>query len=111
MGKDGIPQIIKANELDDFSDDIWTVLKFQNGGMFWTNNAFLSRLTTPSGKLTVHRRPSRLKVGSNFLESDPLKHKWVYRKLQRYTITVYEHELKKAACKCRFFQSGIAGVG
>ncbi len=41
------------------------------------------------------------------LENDPLKHKWVYRELQRYTITVYEHELKKLPAKAVFEWAGL----
>lgn len=43
----------------------------------------------------------------NYLESDPFKHKWVYRKLQRYTITVYEHELKKLPSNAVFSRAGL----
>ncbi len=42
-----------------------------------------------------------------YLQSDPLKHKWVYRKLQRYTITVYEHELAKLPKGAVFERAGL----
>ncbi|MGN6956041.1 hypothetical protein ACTHT3_19825, partial [Neisseria sp. P0015.S004] len=41
------------------------------------------------------------------LESDPLKDKRVYRKLQRYTITVYEHEQKKLPAHAVFSRAGL----
>lgn len=42
-----------------------------------------------------------------YLQSDPLKHKWVYRKLQRYTITVSKHELKKLSKGAIFERAGL----
>ena len=51
--------------------------------------------------------PEPFETWLSCLESDPLKHKWVYRELQRYTITVYEHELKKLPEKAVFQRADL----
>ncbi|HBO37473.1 MAG TPA: CRISPR-associated protein Cas3 [Pasteurellaceae bacterium] len=43
----------------------------------------------------------------SYLEADSLKHKWVYRELQRYTITISEAELKKLPKGAVFERAGL----
>ena len=51
--------------------------------------------------------PEPLESWFRYLESDPLRYKWGYRKLQRYTITVYEHELEKLPARAVFERAGL----
>lgn len=51
--------------------------------------------------------PEQLEMWLTCLENDPLKNKWAYKKLQRYTITVYEHELKKFPPNAIFQRAGL----
>ena len=57
--------------------------------------------------MCIRDRPEPFESWFKFLENDPLKHKCVYRKLQRYTITVYEHELKKLPEHAVFSRAGL----
>ena len=105
--KDGSPQIVKANELDDFFrqqlDDV--------GVSEWQDVLDKQRFPQPVdnsfGQTDSPPLPEPFESWFKFLESDPLKHKWVYRKLQRYTITVYEHELKKLPEHAVFSRAGL----
>lgn len=105
--KDGSPQIIKANELDDF-------FRRHLGGVEvseWQDVLDKQRFPQPTdnsfGQTDSPPLPEPFESWFKFLESDPLKHKWVYRKLQRYTITVYEHELKKLPAHAVFSRAGL----
>lgn len=51
--------------------------------------------------------PEPFEAWFTLLESDPLKYKWVYRQLQRYTINVYEHELAKLPKGAVFERAGL----
>lgn len=51
--------------------------------------------------------PEKLEMWLSCLENDPLKNKWVYKKLQRYTITIYENELKKLPPNVVFQRAGL----
>lgn len=51
--------------------------------------------------------PEPFETWFSYLQSDPLKHKWVYRQLQRYTITVHEHELAKLPKGAVFERAGL----
>lgn len=105
--KDGSPQIVKANELDDFFrrhlDDVevseWQDVLDKQRFPQPTDNSF--------GQTDQPPLPEPFESWFRFLESDPLKHKWVYRKLQRYTITVYEQELKKLSVNAVFPRAGL----
>lgn len=105
--KDGSPQIVKANELDDFFrqqlDDVgvseWQDVLDKQRFPQPVDNSFEQTDSPPL--------PEPFESWFKFLESDPLKHKWVYRKLQRYTITVYEHELKKLSANAVFSRAGL----
>lgn len=105
--KDGSPQIVKANELDDFFrrhlDDV-EVSKWQD---ILDKQRFLQPADNSFGQTDQPPLPEPFECWFNLLESDPLKHKWVYRKLQRYTITVYEHELKKLPEHAVFSRAGL----
>ena len=105
--KDGSPQIVKANELDDFFrrhlDDVevseWQDVLDKQRFPQPTDNSF--------GQTDQPPLPEPFESWFRFLESDPLKHKWVYRKLQRYTITVYEQELNKLSVNAVFSRAGL----
>lgn len=105
--KDGSPQIVKANELDDFFrrhlDDV-EVSKWQD---ILDKQRFLQPADNSFGQTDQPPLPEPFECWFNLLESDPLKHKWVYRKLQLYTITVYEHELKKLPEHAVFSRAGL----
>ena len=105
--KDGSPQVVKANELDDFFrrhlDDV-EVSKWQD---ILDEQRFLQPADNSFGQTDQPPLPEPFESWFNLLESDPLKHKWVYRKLQRYTITVYEHELKKLPEHAVFSRAGL----
>ena len=104
---DGRPQIVKANELDDFFrrhlDDVevseWQDVLDKQRFSQPTDNSF--------GQTDSPPLPEPFESWFKFLENDPLKHKWVYRKLQRYTITVYEHELNKLSANAVFSRAGL----
>lgn len=100
--KDGSPQVVKANELDDFFRrhlDNVEVSKWQD---ILDEQRFLQPADNSFGQTDQPPLPEPFESWFNLLESDPLKHKCVYRKLQRYTITVYEHELKKLSANAVF---------
>lgn len=107
LEKDGSPQIVKANELDDFFrrhlDDVevseWQDILDKQRFPQPTDNSF--------GQTDQPPLPEPFESWFGLLESDPLKHKWVYRKLQRYTITVYEHELKKLPAHAVSSRAGL----
>ena len=105
--KDGSPQVVKANELDDFFrrhlDDV-EVSKWQD---ILDEQRFLQPADNSFGQTDQPPLPEPFESWFNLLESDPLKHKCVYRKLQRYTITVYEHELKKLSANAVFSRAGL----
>lgn len=105
--KDGSPQVVKANELDDFFrrhlDDV-EVSKWQD---ILDEQRFLQPADNSFGQTDQPPLPEPFESWFNLLESDPLKHKCVYRKLQRYTITVYEHELKKLPEHAVFSRAGL----
>lgn len=103
----GSPQIVKANELDDFFrrhlDDV-EVSKWQD---ILDKQRFLQPADNFFGQTDQPPLPEPFERWFSLLENDPLKHKWVYRKLQRYTITVYEHELKKLPAHAVFSRAGL----
>lgn len=105
--KDGSPQIVKANELDDFFrqqlDDV-EVSKWQD---ILDKQRFPQPADNSFGQTDCPPMPDPFENWFNLLESDPLKHKWVYRKLQRYTINVYEYELKKLPEHAVFSRAGL----
>ena len=105
--KDGSPQVVKANELDDFFRrhlDNVEVSKWQD---ILDEQRFLQPADNSFGQTDQPPLPEPFESWFNLLESDPLKHKCVYRKLQRYTITVYEHELKKLSANAVFSRAGL----
>lgn len=103
----GSPQIVKANELDDFFrrhlDDV-EVSKWQD---ILDKQRFPQPADNSFGQTDQPPLPEPFERWFSLLENDPLKHKWVYRKLQRYTITVYEHELKKLPAHAVFSRAGL----
>ena len=103
----GSPQVVKANELDDFFrrhlDDV-EVSKWQD---ILDKQRFLQPADNSFGQTDQPPLPEPFERWFSLLESDPLKHKCVYRKLQRYTITVYEHELKKLSANAVFSRAGL----
>ena len=105
--KDGSPQVVKANELDDFFRrhlDNVEVSKWQD---ILDEQRFLQPADNSFGQTDQPPLPEPFESWFNLLESDPLKHKCVYRKLQRYTITVYEHELNKLSANAVLSRAGL----
>ena len=105
--KDGSPQIVKANELDGFFRRHLGDVEVSEWQDILDKQRFLQPADNSFGQTDQPPLPEPFECWFNLLESDPLKHKWVYRKLQRYTITVYEHELKKLPEHAVFSRAGL----
>ena len=105
--EDGIPQIIKANELDDFFRRHLDGVEVSEWQDILDKQRFPQPTDNSFGQTDQPPLPEPFESWFKFLESDPLKHKWVYRKLQRYTITVYEHELNKLSANAVFSRAGL----
>lgn len=105
--KDGSPQIVEANELDDFFRRHLDGVEVSEWQDILDKQRFPQPPDNPFGQTDQPLLPEPFESWFGLLESDPLKHKWVYRKLQRYTITVYEHELKKLPEHAVFSRAGL----
>lgn len=105
--KDGSPQIVKANELDDFFRRHLDGVEVSEWQDILDKQRFPQPTDNSFGQTDQPPLPEPFESWFGLLESDPLKHKWVYRKLQRYTITVYEHELKKLPEHAVFSRAGL----
>ncbi|KND83645.1 CRISPR-associated protein Cas3 [Aggregatibacter actinomycetemcomitans serotype b str. SCC4092] len=104
---DKSPKIVQANELDDF-------FRRHLDGVVesdWQKTLDDYRYPSPPdnhfGQTDKPPLPEPFEMWFKLLEADPLKNKWVYRKLQRYTITVYETELKKLYKDAVFSRAGL----
>ena len=104
---DGSPQIVQTNELDDFFRRHLDGVEVSEWQDVLDKQRFLQPADNSFGQTDQPPLPEPFESWFNLLESDPLKHKWVYRKLQRYTITVYEHELKKLPAHAVFSRAGL----
>lgn len=100
-------KIVAATELDDFYNKHLADISPKQ----WQNKLEEYRYPSPKdehyGQTDIPPLPEPFESWFRYLESDPLKHKWVKRKLQRYTITVYEHELKKLPVKTVYTRAGL----
>lgn len=107
QGQEGKTKTVKATELAEFFilhlDGI-SPERWQDELQGLRYPAKQTQYFGVSDKLPL---PEPFEAWFTFLESDPLKHKWVYRELQRYTITVYEHELKKLPTNVVFERAGL----
>ena len=104
---DDSPQIVKANELDDFFRRHLDGVEVSEWQDILDKQRFPQPPDNSFGQTDQPPLPEPFESWFNLLESDPLKHKCVYRKLQRYTITVYEHELKKLSANAVFSRAGL----
>ena len=104
---DGRPQIVKANELDDFFRRHLDGVEVSEWQDILDKQRFPQSTDNSFGQTDKPPLPEPFESWFRFLESDPLKHKKVYRKLQRYTITVYEQELKKLSVNAVFSRAGL----
>ena len=104
---DDSPQIVKANELDDFFRRHLDGVEVSEWQDILDKQRFPQPPDNSFGQTDQPPLPEPFESWFKFLESDSLKHKWVYRKLQRYTITVYEHELKKLSANAVFSRAGL----
>ena len=105
--EDGSPQIVKANELDDFFRRHLDGVEVSEWQDVLDKQRFPQPTDNSFGQTDQPPLPEPFESWFGLLESDPLKHKWVYRKLQRYTIIVYEHELKKLPEHAVFSRAGL----
>ena len=105
--KDGSPQIVEANELDDFFRRHLDGVEVSEWQDILDKQRFPQPPDNSFGQTDQPLLPEPFESWFGLLESDTLKHKWVYRKLQRYTITVYEHELKKLPEHAVFSRAGL----
>ena len=101
------PKAVATAELDDFfkeclQDSACEAWPEKLEALRYPNPADGDFLRTDRAPL-----PEPLESWFRYLESDPLRYKWVYRKLQRYTITVYEHELEKLPARAVFERAGL----
>ena len=103
----GSPQIVKANELDDFFRRHLDGVEVSEWQDVLDKQRFPQPTDNSFGQTDKPPLPEPFESWFRFLESDPLKHKWVYRKLQRYTITVYEQELNKLSANAVFSRAGL----
>lgn len=101
------PQIVKANELDDFFRRHLDGMEISEWQKILNKQRFPQPIDNFFGQIDQPPLPEPFERWFSLLENDPLKHKWVYRKLQRYTITVYEHELKKLPAHAVFSRAGL----
>ena len=101
------PKIVQSTQLEDFFEQHLADVAIDD----WQKT--LKDLRYPNPQNQNNFQPERSSLPEPFetwfayLQSDPLKHKWVYRKLQRYTITVYEHELAKLPKGVVFERAGL----
>ena len=109
--KDGSPQIVKANrswmiffrqQLDDVGVSEWQDVLDKQRFPQPVDNSF--------GQTDSPPLPEPFESWFKFLKAILSNTNGFTTKLQRYTITVYEHELKKLPEHAVFLQSGIAGV-
>lgn len=100
-------QIVKANELDDFFRRHLDGVEVSEWQDILGKQRFPQPTDNSFGQTDKPPLPEPFESWFKFLESDPLKHKWVYRKLQRYTITVYERELNKLSVNAVFSRAGL----
>ena len=107
QGKDGKSQVVKTSELDDFFRQHLDGVEISAWQDVLDKQRFPQPVDNSFGQTDQPPLPEPFESWFKFLESDPLKHKWVYRKLQRYTITVYEHELKKLPEHAVFSRAGL----
>ena len=107
QGKDGKSQVVKTSELDDFFRQHLDGMEISAWQDVLDKQRFPQPVDNSFGQTDQPPLPEPFESWFKFLESDPLKHKWVYRKLQRYTITVYEHELKKLPEHAVFSRAGL----
>ena len=107
QGKDGKSQVVKTSELDDFFRQHLDGMEISAWQDVLDKQRFPQPVDNSFGQTDQPPLPEPFESWFKFLESDPLKHKWVYRKLQRYTITVYEHELKKLPAHAVFSRAGL----
>ena len=105
--KDGKSQVVKTSELDDFFRQHLDGVEISAWQDVLDKQRFPQPVDNSFGQTDQPPLPEPFESWFKFLESDPLKHKWVYRKLQRYTITVYEHELKKLPAHAVFSRAGL----
>ncbi|MBH5328252.1 CRISPR-associated helicase Cas3' [Eikenella sp. S3360] len=101
------PPIVKTNELDDFFRRHLDGVEISEWQEVLDECRFPQQSDNSFGQTDKPPLPEPFETWFSLLESDPLKHKWVYRKLQRYTITVYEHELKKLPENAVFSRAGL----
>lgn len=106
QNKNRQPQIIPTNELNDFFKAHLT----QENAINWQDVLKLYRYPTEDkyfGSTDKPALPEPFEMWFTYLESDPLKHKWVYRKLQRYTISVSESQLKTLPKEAILSRAGL----
>ncbi|WP_040976597.1 CRISPR-associated helicase/endonuclease Cas3 [Necropsobacter massiliensis] len=100
-------QIVKANELDDFFRQHLDGVEVSEWQKVLGKYRYPQSPDNQFGQTDKPPLPEPFENWFGLLENDPLKYKWVYRKLQRYTITVYEHELKKLSANAIFPRAGL----
>ncbi|KYK76575.1 CRISPR-associated helicase/endonuclease Cas3 [Aggregatibacter actinomycetemcomitans] len=104
---DKSPKIVQASELDDFFRRHLDGVAESDWQKTLDDYRYPSPPDNHFGQTDKPPLPEPFEMWFKLLEADPLKNKWVYRKLQRYTITVYETELKKLHKDAVFSRAGL----
>nr|UOP05525.1 hypothetical protein LVJ77_05230 [Conchiformibius kuhniae] len=100
-------KVVKTQDLPEFFEQCLTDVPIKE----WSSKLDEYRYPSPRderfGQTDKPPLPQPFEKWFAYLESDALKNKWVYRELQRYTITVYEQELKKLPENAVFERAGL----
>lgn len=105
--KDKAPQIVKANELNNFLAQNLNQQAVSEWQSVLNGLRYPSIMENNFGQTDNPPLPEPFETWFKLLENDPLKNKWVYRQLQRYTITVYENALKNLPQEAVYARAGL----
>lgn len=101
------PKMVATTQLDEFYEQCLANVPPE----LWQSKLDEYRHPSPQdehyGQTDTPPLPEPFESWFGYLQSDPLKHKWVYRKLQRHTISVYEYELAKLPAQAVFERAGL----
>ncbi|UOO77097.1 CRISPR-associated helicase Cas3' [Neisseria sp. Dent CA1/247] len=105
--RENLPNIVKTHELPEFFKHCLDGVPVDEWEDILKKRRCPSTLDEHFGKTDKPPLPEPFETWLSYLESDPLKYKWVYRKLQRHTITVHENELKKLPVNAVVERAGL----
>lgn len=100
-------EIVPTKQLDEFFENYLSERPFGEWQSALSDLRYPDMESQRSVQIDGLSLPEPFETWFTHLESDLLSNKWVYRKLQRYTITVYESELKKLPKGAVFERAGL----